>query len=53
MNGADSDIWDMQISRQWNWKSFNKTWSLPKGTHLLSIEYREQVYLDQIELRVN
>ncbi len=53
MNGADSDVWDMPISRRWEWKTFNKTWSLAKGTHLLSIEYREQVYLDQIEVRVD
>ncbi|MDJ0760187.1 MAG: sulfatase-like hydrolase/transferase [Woeseiaceae bacterium] len=53
LNGGDSDIWDMPISRQWDWKTFNKTWSLPEGEHLLSIEYREQVYLDQIVLLVD
>lgn len=49
----DSPIqkWGMRISDQWKWQRTPFEWNLSTGVHLISIKYREPVYLDQIELK--
>lgn len=46
----EAEVWHMNISKNWNWQAFDSTWKLPQGEHLLSIESREQIFLDQLKL---
>lgn len=50
INDDDAEVWHMNISKNWNWQAFDSSWTLAPGKHLLSIESREQIFLDQLKL---
>ncbi|MGI9203746.1 MAG: hypothetical protein ACR2Q3_07030 [Woeseiaceae bacterium] len=52
INDDEAEVWHMNISKNWNWQAFDSSWRLAPGKHLLSIESREQVFLDQLKLVV-
>lgn len=43
--------WRMALSKTWKWQSFPIEWDLGPGVHVVALEYREPVFLDQVELR--
>jgi len=47
-----SDKWGMRINKTWQWQDSPTVWELEKGAHVLTIEYREPVYLDQLKINV-
>ncbi|MEE8368098.1 MAG: sulfatase-like hydrolase/transferase, partial [Thermoanaerobaculia bacterium] len=51
IDDGPSQVWHMAQSDHWGWHTAPVQWKLNAGIHLLSIEYREPVYLDQIELK--
>lgn len=52
IDNDEAEVWHMNISKNWNWQAFDSSWKLAPGKHLLSIESREQIFLDQLKLVV-
>ncbi len=52
IDNNEAEVWHMNISKNWNWQAFDSSWELAPGKHLLSIESREQIFLDQLKLVV-
>ncbi|MGI9262331.1 MAG: hypothetical protein ACR2QR_09870 [Woeseiaceae bacterium] len=50
IDNDEAKIWHMNITKTWNWQAFDSSWMLAPGEHLLSIESREQIFLDQLRL---
>jgi len=50
INDGNPSDWHMGKSRTWRWVDNPEVWELEAGTHALYIDYREPVYLDQIEI---
>ncbi len=51
MGNGGRNVWNMEKSRSWRWQGAPVQWELRRGIHLLTIEYREPVHFDQLELR--
>lgn len=50
IDGQKKHTWHMNKSKQWLWQNATVKWQLSKGEHMVVLDYREPVYLDQIEL---
>ena len=42
--------WHMKNSKQWLWQNATTEWQLSQGEHMVVLDYREPVFLDQVEL---
>ena len=51
LDGGKSRNWNMGVSRTWQWQDSPIKWELEAGVHIVAMEYREPVFLDQVELR--
>lgn len=42
--------WGLLKSKSWKWHKYKTSWKLKKGVHTITLEYREPIYIDQLEL---
>ena len=52
VNDTPIQIWSLAKSKRWKWHQYEASVQLNKGNHTLFLEYREPIYIDQLELIV-